>query len=274
MNERRNTSNDPYSHLSLAERLCMKFVTLFPREAANARASGEALGRNFDNSLRGFTSRFPDFLSAIRGASVLDYGCAMGHQCIGLSLNGAHTVVGVDIQQRRIDAGRKLMREMNLDDRISLHTALTSDMHGVFDVVVSLNCVEHFPNPLASLTEMKAALKPGGRIFVTFGPVWYSAYGPHQHEFTRAPWLHLLFSESVVMKVRGIMMNDLETRTYSQRWLNQMSVRTFERLVPALDMVLEYSQYDCSLGLSVLSKVPWIRELAVNNIACVLRKRM
>jgi SAM-dependent methyltransferase len=264
--------NDIYSRLSFAERLCMKFVALFPKEPGIPHPPREGAGRNFDNSLRGFTARFPDFLVAIRGASILDYGCAMGHQCIGLSMQGALNVVGIDIQEKRIEAGRKLLREMNLDDRIALHTAVTPDMRGRFDVVVSLNCVEHFLDPLASLTEMKEVLKPGGRMFVTFGPVWYSAYGPHQHEFTRAPWVHLLFPESVVMKVRGIMMNDLGTRTYSQRWLNQISVKKFERLISALDMVVDYSKYDCSLGLSVLSKVPLIRELAVNNIACVLRK--
>lgn len=265
-------SDNLHSRLSLGERLCLKFVALFPKEPKSPHPPGEGVSRNFVNSLRGFTARFPDFLVAIRGASVLDYGCAMGHQCIGLSMQGALNVVGIDIQEKRIEAGRKLLGEMNLEDRIALHTAVTPDMHGRFDVVVSLNCVEHFPDPLASLTEMKDLLKPGGRMFVTFGPVWYSAYGPHQHEFTRAPWIHLLFPESVVMKVRGIRMSDLGTRTYSQRWLNQMSVKKFERLIRALDMVLEYSNYGCSLGLSVLSKVPLIRELAVNNIACVLRK--
>lgn len=258
------------SRLSFAERLCLKFVTLFPMEATrSARPSVP----NFGKSLRGFTTRFPNFLSAIRGASVLDYGCAMGHQCIGMSQLGAATVVGVDIQQKRIDAGRELLREMKLQDRIRLQTAVTSEMHGQFDLVVSLDCVEHFPDPLASLTEMKSVLKPGGRMFVTFGPVWYSAYGPHQHEFTRAPWLHLLFPESVVMKVRGMLMGDPNTRTYAQRWLNRMSVRKFEQLVAQLDMEMVSSAYDCSLGLSVLRYVPLIRELAVNNISCVLRKR-
>lgn len=259
------------SGLSLAERLCLKLVALFPKPSRTARPA--AVGHNFENSLRGFTARFPDFLAAIRGASVLDYGCAMGHQCIGLVLKGARAVVGVDIQQNRIDAGRQLLRELNLDDRISLHTTTSADMHEKFDLVVSLDCMEHFPDPLRSLNEMKAALKPGGRMFVTFGPVWYSAYGPHQHEFTRVPWLHLLFPERVVMKVRGIVMNDRKTRTYAQRWLNQMSVRRFERLIQALDMAIEYSHYDCSMGLTVLGKVPLIRELAVNNISCVLRER-
>jgi SAM-dependent methyltransferase len=259
------------SNYSIAERLCLKFVSLFPMEPArSARPSGV---HNFSNSLRGFTSRFPGFLSAIRGASVLDFGCAMGHQCIGLSQMGASTIVGVDIQQNRIAAGQQLLREMNLHDRIRLQTTVTSDMHGQFDLVVSLDCVEHFPDPLASLNEMKAALKPGGRMFVTFGPVWYSAYGPHQHEFTRAPWLHLLFPESVVMKVRGVLMNDPNTRTYAQRWLNQMSVRKFEKLIAALDMEVQSSTYHCSLGLAVLGKIPLLRELAVNNISCVLRKR-
>jgi 2-polyprenyl-3-methyl-5-hydroxy-6-metoxy-1,4-benzoquinol methylase len=259
--------------LSIAERLCLKLVTTLPSRRERSRATGGVIAvHDFAGSLRGFTTRFPDFLEAIRGADVLDYGCAMGHQCIGMLLQDARTVVGVDIQQRRIEAGRELLRQLQLDSRITLHTAVTSEMRESFDVVASLDCVEHFPDPLASLSEMKEVLKPGGRMFVTFGPVWYSAYGPHQHEFTRAPWLHLLFSEEVVMKVRGIVMNEPGTRTYAQRWLNRMSVKRFEGLLRALDMEQESISYDCSLGLSILSKVPGVRELAVNNISCVLRK--
>lgn len=267
------TMNDLYPSLSLAERVCLRLATLFPKEKARSEPRSSGAHTNFDESLRGITKRFPQFLTAIRGAAVLDFGCAMGHQCIGLIQTGARTVVGVDIQQNRIDAGRALLRDLNLQDRVALHTVVNDDMRAQFDVLISQDCVEHFPDPLLSLNEMKAVLKPGGRMFVTFGPVWYSAYGPHQHEFTQAPWLHLLFPERVVMKVRGILMNEPQTRTYSQRWLNQMSVRKFEALLAALGMDVERINYECSLGLSVLSRIPVLRELAVNNISCVLRKR-
>ena len=42
---------------------------------------------------------------------------------------------------------------------------------GEFDVVTSLNAVEHFVRPEDNLREMLAALAPGGKIYVTFGPL-------------------------------------------------------------------------------------------------------
>lgn len=43
--------------------------------------------------------------------------------------------------------------------------------HGRFDVVTAVEVLEHVPEPVALLCEIRAVLKPGGRLFVTTGNV-------------------------------------------------------------------------------------------------------
>jgi SAM-dependent methyltransferase len=45
---------------------------------------------------------------------------------------------------------------------------------GVFDVVLSVGVLEHVPNDLASLAEIKRVLKPGGLFFCFFLPIEFS----------------------------------------------------------------------------------------------------
>ncbi len=47
---------------------------------------------------------FPNFLKDIKGKMVCDFGCGVGNQSIALVNAGAGYVLGVDINQKRIDA--------------------------------------------------------------------------------------------------------------------------------------------------------------------------
>ena len=90
-------------------------------------------------------------------------------------------------------------------------------MKGGFDIVLSHNSMEHFGDPARILDVMKSALKPDGRLYITFGPPWYAPYGSHMHFFTRVPWVNLLFSERTVMAVRARYRNDADRK--GRAWL-------------------------------------------------------
>ena len=47
-------------------------------------------------------------------------------------------------------------------------------VEGEFDVAISLNSFEHFPEPEKNLDDLAAAISPGGRILITFGSPWLS----------------------------------------------------------------------------------------------------
>ena len=261
---------------SIVDSLCLKYAKLFSttRTAVNDRAASISVRQlsDFDKYLRPLSKKFPCISDLIANKKVLDYGCARGFQCVAMLCYDPIEMVGVDIQKDRIECGRELISQLGVGDRINLFTKIPDEYQGYFDVVVTLNCMEHFPNPDQSLREMRDALKPGGRLLLAFNPTWFSAYGSHQNEFTMAPWLHLLFPESSFMRTRGHLMGDFSLKSYQDRWLNKMSVRKFRNTIERSGMIIESIDYDCSLGMRWTPHIPIIRELFVSGIACVLRK--
>ena len=89
--------------------------------------------------------------------------------------------------------------------------------------------------------------------------------------FSRLPWVHLLFPESTVMRVRRQFRDD-GARHYEdvEGGLNRMSVRRFERLVDASGCTIESLGYGCVMGINLVCKLPLMRELLVNTIFCEL----
>ena len=82
---------------------------------------------------------------------------------------------------------------------------LPTALEGQFDMVFSIAAFEHIPRLPLALEKMRMALKPGGKLFSMFSPVWSSHHGHHlpeirdkagrQWSFSQSPiplWGHLL----------------------------------------------------------------------------------
>ena len=226
-----------------------------------------------DTALDGLRQAFPDLDQLITGAVVLDFGCGAGWQAIALARTGAAAVVGIDTNLRTLATARALALSENVENRVSFAPTLTPETRGTFDVVISQNAFEHFDDPEGVLRTMTAALRPGGRILITFGPPWFAPSGSHMHFFTRLPWINILFAESTVMRVRARYRTDGAQRYEDvESGLNRMTVRRFERILRRCGLRAERRQYTCIRRISVLQYLPALRELFINNVACVLRK--
>lgn len=224
-------------------------------------------------ALDGLRGAFPDLNLLIANAAVVDFGCGAGWQSIALAHSGAARVVGVDNNPRTLAAAQTLAAGEQVDDRVSFVPALNEESHGAFDVVISQNAFEHFEDPVGILRTMTAALRPGGRILIMFGPPWYAPTGSHMHFFTRMPWVNLLFPESTVMHVRSRYRADGATRYEEvESGLNRMTVVRFERIVRSCGLMTERREYSCVKKIRILQYLPLLRELFINNVACVLRK--
>jgi SAM-dependent methyltransferase len=68
------------------------------------------------------------------------------------------------------------------------------------DCVFSFNSFEHFTDPKIAYNEALRVCKPGGIIFLEFGPLFYSPWGFHAYNTIPIPYLHLIFSESYVLQ--------------------------------------------------------------------------
>ncbi len=103
------------------------------------------------------------------GAQCLDVGCGDGRTS-GLWLRGhGCSYLGVDISEHAVEEARALgLQAQRIDDAASLPVP-----QGAYDVVVSVEVLEHLFLPLDALTEMARVLRPGGVLIVTVPNVAY-----------------------------------------------------------------------------------------------------
>lgn len=99
-------------------------------------------------------------LSAYRthyhGRRIADFGCGAGSFLAG-ARSVAATVCGIELQQ---DSAERLRAA-----GIACHAALDASV-GELDTVFAFHALEHLPDPLQVLRQMRAALRPGGRLVV------------------------------------------------------------------------------------------------------------
>jgi SAM-dependent methyltransferase len=86
-------------------------------------------------------------------------------------------------------------------------------MEGAFDRIFSIACFEHIHTLGLALEKMHAALKPGGKLFTMFSPIWSAHDGHHlpimndfrgnKWSYSKSPippWAHLLLSPAQMEK--------------------------------------------------------------------------
>ena len=216
---------------------------------------------------------FPDFRARIRDRRILDFGCGRGHQSVSLAQAGAAHVLGLDTNPPMIAHGRSLAERAGVSDCVEFATHVAIEQAGTFDLVISQNAMEHYPDPKAILEEMIRALHPDGLILLTFGPPWFAPWGSHMGYFLKVPWVNLLFPEATVMRLRSRYRSD-DAQRYEEveGGLNRMTVRKFERLVSETGLDVLFQHYECVTGLNWLGRLPILRELFINDITCILRR--
>ena len=109
----------------------------------------------------GIVEAVRSLVSVAPGTRWLDYGCGNGglvrhvREAVGCAAFGFD--VGW-ITSRAKDAGLPILTEPELDEQA-----------GSFDIVTSIEVLEHVPDPLDVLRRIRAMLKPGGLFFYTTG---------------------------------------------------------------------------------------------------------
>jgi len=123
--------------------------------------------------------------------SVLDIGSGDGHFCAELRAAGWPKVTGIEISTTRVTRARQLYPEIPFYDCTINQTPIP---HRSLDVVVMDSVIEHLPNPVEMLAELRSYLKPGGSIvlltpnmesghFRFLGRRWTGMLAPHAHIF-------------------------------------------------------------------------------------------
>jgi cyclopropane fatty-acyl-phospholipid synthase-like methyltransferase len=102
---------------------------------------------------------------------ILDAGCGFGDQDIYWAVhNGPEQIVGVNISAIQVTAAQQRIRELGLQDRITIHLGSATDLPFAdqsFDKVVALESAQHFGTREDFFRESYRILTPGGRIYTT-----------------------------------------------------------------------------------------------------------
>ena len=107
----------------------------------------------------------PSTLRPLAGKSALDIGCGAGLLCEPLARMGAD-VTGVDAAPENIAAARAHSEQSGLPIRYEAGDFLGLDLPQ-FDLVTSLEVVEHVADPAAFIAGLAARLKPDGLMIIS-----------------------------------------------------------------------------------------------------------
>ena len=126
---------------------------------------------------------------------LLEVGCGSGYASSWLQAQRFH-VVAIDIEDRLAPSVRSNGIEFAQGDVCS---GLPFPSRR-FDCVYSVNAFEHFRDPLATWHEMLRVTRPGGIIYLSFGPLYFSPWGLHASRRLPMPYPQLLYSEETIQR--------------------------------------------------------------------------
>jgi SAM-dependent methyltransferase len=228
-----------------------------------------------------FWSRFggqPDFADA----DVADFGCGHGSLCIGIALAGARRVIGFDLDGQRIDfaTANLLQNYPQLRDRVEFRQQDVREApEAGFSYFVSKDTFEHVLELDQILAAMRARLRPGGRIYAGFGPLWNSPWGDHRRTRIGIPWGHVIFSEPYLIRRLNHRNAAAHVRVASiyDLGLNKLAVADYRRLfcdsgLRIVSCRVNASSRPISRLFSLLRAVPLLQEYASHNLYCILEK--
>lgn len=170
------------------------------------------------------------------GARTVEVGAADGMVSYHLKRAGARATA-VDLTPRVFDHDGRA-RDAGVEfvqadaSEIPLPTAEV-------DLVCSYNAFEHFADPQTVLREMLRVTRPGGVVYLWFGPLYPSAYGQHQMQALTLPFCHYLFERPVI----DAYIAQRDGRPIPYESLNEWSVRDFRALWTAHEAYMTPRDY-------------------------------
>jgi 2-polyprenyl-3-methyl-5-hydroxy-6-metoxy-1,4-benzoquinol methylase len=113
-------------------------------------------------------ARYAICKNLVKGKRVLDLACGEGYGSYLLKEAGADYVIGVDVSQETISKANLLFASDMVKFKVADAESLNDLFHeNEFDVVISIETIEHLSDPIAFLKSIKRFTKPNGVIIMS-----------------------------------------------------------------------------------------------------------
>lgn len=226
-----------------------------------------------------FWSRF-DVKPDLKDQTILDVGCGQGRLCLNMAMAGAKKVVGTDIDGPVIEFARRNLhlRYPQCEPVVSYECGeLDALPDNAFDIVVSKDAFEHVLDLRGMLAHIRRCLKSGGRLYAGFGPLYKSPNGYHRRRHFGLPWGHLMIPRSWHLALVNRGRKEKIRSLYELDTLNELSFADYKKTFAesGLEMIslrVNQSEHFILKVISLLRKIPFLREYCTHNIYCIMEK--
>lgn len=225
----------------------------------------------------------------IKGAAVIEIGCAEGGNLCAMAEHGAAELAGTDIATTRLDCAAKVAEALGHGITFSPHDIIYEEPRPEwrerFDVAFLRDVIEHLDDATIALRNIRRVLKPGGVLYVTFPP-YISPFGGHQHllgtRVGKLPYAHLLPGPlfEAMVSPSTIEANKVEVRRLHKIRLSTTKFRAAARAAgfhiadeklylirPVFKM--KFGLYP--IGAGFLKPIPFLRDLLAMEAGYILR---
>ncbi|MBV9404591.1 MAG: class I SAM-dependent methyltransferase [Acidobacteriaceae bacterium] len=138
-----------------------------------------------------------DLLGDTRGMTVLEVGCGSGDSIARIVQNGAQLVYGIDLSSTQIELATERNRAAIRDGRVRLIQAPMEEALALsdLDLIFSIYAIGWTRLPAATLRNLAAYLKPGGRLIWSWGHPLFPEVQPVDGKFV-LPESYSYFNEN------------------------------------------------------------------------------
>ncbi len=266
--------------MPVLDALCRRYQSLFgcshPEEArlvglAAGGYSPEYLRAYFDHESEKGAAAVARFaaIAPVPAGPALDFGCGAGGLTFRIAA-AAGEATGIDIGAEKLafaEAERATRAGHVRFVQYGGGTPLPFP-DGAFASAWCVDVVEHLPTPALFLAELGRVLRPGGLLYLSFGPPWGHAHGKHLWAKLPGGWTHLLFPRAVCMRVGGYP----EDATWEDLGLHRLTVGGFRRAARGCGLRPVHYEEKVKRAVAPLRLVPGVRELVIGEVVAVYRK--
>jgi SAM-dependent methyltransferase len=209
----------------------------------------------------------------VAGARFLSSGCGYAGCLLAYRDAGAATVTGVEVDADALHFGRLRVSGLPNATVVPVEPGPLPFADGAFDVIESMDVIEHTPDPQAYLAELARVLAPGGLILlVTPNRLW----PVEQHlDVVGPPWLPIGLADALfsVLAKAPWLSRDRRFRYERLRGMrtHNISVRRLRGLASGLGLFLQVlPPHTYGDRWPLPRHAPWLERLAAHRFGSLI----